>query len=212
MGPHRPRLDHPALRPELRRLDHRHPAADLGGVVWRHLARERFADHQLRTAVGRRLGRARPAADHDAGQVQSCRRRVSVPRHRPAGRGPALSEQLARHRQRRAPCRLCLEHRRQRQLGHSRRQRPVLQHSRFEHDVQHSVVQWRAHSRELVPERRPSGVPAGSDPRCHAGRYRVRQGAAAGARTARDRARLPDAVDVAEHHWLPGPVGTAVGH
>ena len=40
MGPHRSDQSRPAVRPEFRRLDDRHPASDLGGVVRRYLADE----------------------------------------------------------------------------------------------------------------------------------------------------------------------------
>ena len=113
---------------------------------------------QLRRALGRRLGRARSAAHHDAGDVRSGRRRI---RTRDIALEPgrhALSEQPARHRQRRAARRLHVERRRQRQAGDSRRQRALLQHSRLEHDLQPAVVQRRAHPGELVPERRPAGL------------------------------------------------------
>ena len=87
------------------------------------------------------------------------------------------------------------------QPGHPRRQRPLLQHSRLEHHLQPAVVQRRADPRELVPERRAARA-SSQDPT----RGRTNEDfvsgrlPAAGAVAARDRARLPDALHVAEHH------------
>jgi hypothetical protein len=49
----------PALRSELppRRLGHQRPAADMGGLDRRQLARQQSPDDQLRRSLGRRLGR-----------------------------------------------------------------------------------------------------------------------------------------------------------
>ena len=55
-----PRSVRPALRPELRGLDDRHPAADRGLVVRRHLAHEQSAHRQLRRALGWGLGALDP--------------------------------------------------------------------------------------------------------------------------------------------------------
>ena len=168
VGPDRPRRQRAALRPELRRLDHRHPAADHRPVDRRHLEDQQLADHQRRPALGRRLRRPRPAAHHHPGHLRSARR-AYVPDTDAAARRPALSRRPARHQQHRAARRLHLERRRQGQLRRARRQRPLLQHPRLEHHLQPPVVQRRAHPGELVPERRPARVhrrtrPAASPP------------------------------------------------
>ena len=62
LGRDRSRPVRTALRPELRGLDDRHPAADRGLVVRRHLAHEQPAHRQLRRALGCGLGRAGSAA------------------------------------------------------------------------------------------------------------------------------------------------------
>ena len=128
----------------------------------------------------------------------------------PAGRSP-LSGRPARHRQHRPARRLHLERRRQRHLRRPRRQRPLLQHPRLEHDLQPPVVQRRAHPGELVPQRRPAGLHRQPDPRHHRGRHPERPRAAAGAVAAGDRQRLPDAPHLAEQRRLPDPVRPAVG-
>ena len=128
----------------------------------------------------------------------------------PAGRSP-LSGRSARHRQHRPARRLHLERRRQRHLRGPRRQRPLLQHPRLEHDLQPPVVQRRAHPGELVPQRRSAGLHRQPDPRRHRGRHPERQRAAAGAVAAGDRQRLSDAPHLAEQRRLPDPVRPAVG-
>ncbi len=134
------------------------------GDTWRMAA---IVHGELRRPLGCRLGRARSAAHHDPGHVRpGAGMDVSGPRAR-TGRH-AVSEQPARHRQRGAARRLYVERRRRRRPRDPRRQRVVLQHSRLEHDVQHPVVQRRAHSRELVPERRPARLHPGPDARPHA--------------------------------------------
>jgi hypothetical protein len=100
-----------------------------------------------------------------------------------------------------------LERRRQRQSGHPGRQRSLLQHSRLEHHVQPAVVQQRPHLTNSFPNdgrrvhRRPTrGVTADA---ILSGR------ATPGAGAACHRARLQDALHVAELDRLPDPVRRA---
>ena len=85
VGPQRPRRPRPALRPELRRLDHRHPAAEPRRVGGRHLEDQQRPHRERRRALGRRLRRSRPAAHHHPGDLRPAPRRGLSRAANPAG-------------------------------------------------------------------------------------------------------------------------------
>ena len=69
-----------ALRRELRRLDHRHPASDHRPLGRRHLEDQQLLHGQRRRALGRRFRRARSAAHHHHGHLRPARPATSATR------------------------------------------------------------------------------------------------------------------------------------
>ncbi|PYR00145.1 MAG: hypothetical protein DMF96_04420 [Acidobacteria bacterium] len=202
MGSVRARRLGATLRPELRRLDDRHSAADLGDLVRRHLVGERPAHPQRRRPLGRRPGRDRSAVCQPAGHVQSFRAYAGRLGRHHSGRD-LVSDRLARPQQCGTARRLHLQRHRAARLRGPRRYGFLLLHTRLEHHVQPAVVQRRAHSGQLVPERQAARIHRRSNAR--EDRCGLRGGQISPARTkpARDRARLQDALHLAKRPGVP---------
>ena len=176
----------------------------MGGVVRRHLAHERLVHGELRRALGCRLGRARSAAHHHAGDV------------RPGGGLDRIRDIALEPGAMLYPNNL-------RDIGSVAprggftwnvggngnlviRGGSGLYYSIPDSNTTFSIQSFNG-ERILVnsfPNDGRPGFIAGSDAR-RARRTTILSGRvpAAGAGPARDRARLPDAVDLAEHRRLP---------
>ena len=183
-----------------RRLDARHPRPDMGGLAWRHLARQQSAHAQLRRPLGRQPGtpRPRPTSSRTRSRSTTDRRRrgPTSPRWR---RRLRLQARDPRQQERRAARGLHMERRRVERLRHPRRHRALLRDTVQNSHVQPAALQ--PHDHGDLRQRRQAGIRHRSDARHRHLRGGARRGPAAVA--AHHHPGLPEPVHVAEQHRVP---------